>query len=78
MVLNVIYITLSREIYELLNNFCALINPRAGLSSRAVYGVGLRPFDCWNSEFDSHRSHGRLSVVSVVCVCCQVEVSVTS
>ena len=31
---------------------------------------------CWNRGFESHRGHGHLSVVSVVC--CQVEVSATS
>jgi hypothetical protein len=33
----------------------------------AVYGVGLRPLACWGRGFESHREHGRLSVVSVVC-----------
>ena len=37
---------------------------------------GLRPLTCWNRGFESHRGHGYLSVVSVVC--CQVEVSATS
>jgi hypothetical protein len=36
-------------------------------------GVGLRPLACWNCGFESHRVHGCLSLVSVVC--CQVEVS---
>ena len=47
----------------------------AGSSGRAVYGVGLRPLACWDCGFESHRGHGCLSVVSVVC--CQVEVSAT-
>jgi hypothetical protein len=34
--------------------------------------VGLRPLACWDREFESHRGHGYLSVMSVVC--CQVEV----
>ena len=34
------------------------------------------PLTCWNRGFESHRRHGYLSVVSVVC--CQVEVSATS
>ena len=36
----------------------------------------LRPLACWDRGFESHRGHGCLSVVSVVC--CQVEVSATS
>jgi len=35
-----------------------------------------RPLDCWDRGFESHRGHGCLSLVSVVC--CQVEVSATS
>ena len=34
------------------------------------------PLACRDLGFESHRGHGYLSVVSVVC--CQVEVSVTS
>ena len=37
---------------------------------------GLRPLTCWDRGFKSHRGHGYLSVVIVVC--CQVEVSATS
>ena len=48
----------------------------AGPNGRAVEGVGLRPLACWECGFESHRRHGCLSVVSVVC--CQVEVSATS
>ena len=47
----------------------------ADASSRAVYGVGLRPLACCDRGFESHPGHGCLSVVSVVC--CQVEVSAT-
>ena len=36
----------------------------------------LWPLACWDLGFESHRGHGYLSVVSVVC--CQVEVSATS
>ena len=39
-------------------------------------GVGLRQFACWCCGFESHRRHGHLSAVIVVC--CQVEVSATS
>jgi len=48
----------------------------AGPSSRAVYGVGLRPLAYWDRGFEFQRGHGCLSVVSVMC--CQVEVSATS
>ena len=41
----------------------------------ALSGVGLRPLACWDCRFESHRRHGFLSVVSVMC--CQVEVSAT-
>jgi hypothetical protein len=42
---------------------------------RAVQCIGLGPFVCWDCGFESHREHGRLFVVSVVC--CQVEVYAT-
>ena len=45
----------------------------AGLSGRAVYGAGLQPLACWDCGFESHRGHGCLPVVRVLC--CQVEVS---
>jgi hypothetical protein len=35
--------------------------------------MGLRPLAWWHCGFESHRQHGYLSLVSVVC--CQVEVS---
>ena len=38
--------------------------------------VGMRPLASWDRGFESHREHGCLSVVSVLC--CQVEVSATS
>jgi hypothetical protein len=44
-------------------------------SGRAFYGVGLRSLAGWDCGFESHRGHGCLSDVSVVC--CQVEVSAT-
>ena len=40
------------------------------------FGIGLLPPACWDCGFESHRGHGHLSVVSVVC--CQVDVSATS
>jgi hypothetical protein len=39
----------------------------AGTSGSAVWGVGLRLLACWVCGFESHRWHGRLSLVSVVC-----------
>jgi predicted Zn-ribbon and HTH transcriptional regulator len=43
-------------------------------SGRAVYGVVLRPFACWDCGFESRRRvQGCLSLVSVVC--CRIEVS---
>jgi len=48
----------------------------AGPSGRKVEGVGLRLLACWDCRFESHRRHGYLSTVNVVC--CQVEVSTTS
>jgi len=61
---------------ERLSFFGELYNKVPGPSSRAVWSVGLRPLACWDRGFESHRGHGCLSVVSVVC--CQVEVSATS
>jgi hypothetical protein len=42
-------------------SFGYLANP----SCRAVWGVGLRPFACWDCGFESSRGHGCLS-----CECC--------
>ena len=47
----------------------------AGASVQSTTG-SLRPLACWDLGFESHRGHGYLSVVSVVC--CQVEVPATS
>ena len=38
--------------------------------------IYMEHLNCWNRGFESHRGHGYLSVVSVVC--CQVEVSATN
>jgi len=54
----------------------AIIWCAAGPSGRVVSGVGLRPLDCWDYGFESHRVHRCLSVVIIVC--CQVEVSASS
>jgi hypothetical protein len=40
---------------------------RADPSGREVQGEGLRPFPCWDCEFDSRRRHEFLSLLSVVC-----------
>ena len=40
---------------------------------RAVLGVALRPFACWDCGFESRRRHACLCLLCVVC--CQVEVS---
>jgi hypothetical protein len=53
-----------------------LQNETAGHSGRAVEGLSLRLLACCDRGFESHRRHGCLSVVCVVC--CQVEVSATS
>ena len=50
--------------------------PRWDSNPRSQQVSGLRPLTYWDLGFDSHRGHGYLSVVSVVC--CQVEVSATS
>jgi len=52
---------------------CLYVVPKFGLG---VYGVGLRPFACWDCKFQSHQMHESVSVVRVVC--CQVEVSASS
>jgi hypothetical protein len=39
----------------------------ADASGRAVYGVGLRRFACWDCGLESRRGHGCLSLVNVVC-----------
>ena len=44
--------------------------------SIVLNNVGLRPLACWDCGFESHRGHGCLSCVSVVC--CQEKVSATS
>ena len=41
--------------------------------NRAGYGVGLRPFACWDCGLESRKGHGCISLASVVC--CQVEFS---
>jgi len=50
------------------------------VSLAALHGrlseIGPRPLASWDCGFESHRGHGRLSIVGVVCY--QVEVSATS
>ena len=50
--------------------------PRWDSNPRSQQVSGLWPLTCWDRGFESHRGHGYLSVVNVVC--CQVEVSATS
>ena len=50
--------------------------PRWDSNPRSQQVNGRRPLTCWYLGFESHRGHGYLSVVSVVC--CQVEVSAVS
>jgi hypothetical protein len=38
------------------------------LRCRAVEGVGLRPFACWDCGFESRRLHGRIFLFWVFCV----------
>jgi hypothetical protein len=47
----------------------------ADLGGRAVLGVGLSPFACWDGKFESRRRNGYLSFVSTVCFQVQVSVS---
>jgi hypothetical protein len=49
--------------------------PRLIIINAAIFPI-LRSLACWDCGFESHRGHGCLSLVSVVC--CQVEVSATS
>jgi hypothetical protein len=51
---------------------CDSLQSLADPGGRAVQGVGMRPFACWDCGFESRRRHGYLSLVSVVC--CEVEV----
>jgi hypothetical protein len=55
--------------------FSSVDRVNADPSGRAVRGEGLWPLACWDRGFESHRGHGCLSLVNVVC--CQVEVSAT-
>jgi len=49
------------------NSLHVFPNSRPTCQSRAVYGVGLRPFTCRDCGFESRRRHGSGFVVSVVC-----------
>ena len=53
-----------------------ICTPRWDLNPRSQQVSGLRPLTCWDRGFESHRGHGYLSVVSVMC--CEVEVSAMS
>jgi hypothetical protein len=57
-----------RVLYKILKDTAFLVsNPTY---RRSQWPRGLRPLYCWDCGFESHRGHGCLSVVSVVC--CQV------
>ena len=71
---NIIIQFLAQSCVEI-HNYTRVIFILAGPSGRAVYGVGVLLLACCDRGFESHRGHGCLSVVSVVC--CQVEVSAT-
>ena len=64
------------EIYPQSWNLSSILKSEIYPQSRSQQGSGLRPLPCWDRGFESHRGHGYLSVVSVMC--CQVEVSATS
>ena len=49
-----------------LSKLFLLIVVFAGPNGRAVLGVCLRPFACWDYGFESRRGHGCLSL----CQCC--------
>jgi hypothetical protein len=44
-----------------------LILKSADPGGREVYSVGLYPLACWDCGFESHRGHGFLFLVIVVC-----------
>ena len=50
--------------------------PLVGFEPTISAGQRPQALTCWDRGFESHRGHGYLSVVSVVC--CQVEVSATN
>ena len=58
----------SRMSRERSSNLKTIVTSDAYPGGRAVYGVGLLPFACWDCEFESSRVHGCLSVTSTVCV----------
>ena len=66
----------ARLSHLILPDFVTVTILKAGPNGPAVQGVGLQPLACWDCGFESHRWHGCLSVVSVLCF--QVEVSATS
>ena len=52
------------------------IHATGGIRTQDLSRRAALPLACWDLGFESHRGHGYLSVVSVVC--CQAEVSATS
>ena len=61
--------------HELLNSRKSIINFVISSKCQSQLARGLRRKSTAARGFESHRGHGCLSVVSVVC--CQVEVSAT-
>jgi len=47
------------------------------LGGRAVLGVGMLPFACWDGKFEFRWRHAYLSLVSILCFFFQVQVSVS-
>ena len=47
-------------------------NAIADPGGRAVQGLGFGPLACWDCGFESHRGHGCVSLMNVVC--CQSQV----
>jgi hypothetical protein len=61
------------SLVETLHYFAPPYLNQADPSGRAVSGVCVRPFACWDCGFEFRGRHGCLSLENVVC--CQVEVS---
>jgi len=66
----------TRTTFAMITNISLVAEEGAGPTGHAVQGVGLRQLACWDCGFESRRSHGCLSLVSVVY--CQVGVSAMS
>jgi hypothetical protein len=69
-----ISVLFNKECVAVTISYILVITNTTDPSGRAVLNAGLRPLVCWNCGFRSHRGHGCLSLVSVVC--CTAEISV--